>query len=416
MRCPSCGAVHSSEDCPESVTAQATLPAESEPALLLSDQAESETTVNDHLCEALGASPKTNHSSRLIEFPGVSRASMPPWRKELSKRVREVQEKRAREAALADEAAENQHEELPGAAQPQLELLPQSEQPQVNPIVTAALRRIERAHQATQPQTRSATMVADDATGSRNSVRAEAGRNTAIGATATVTAVARSTNNRQAIPIAATAAAPVLENEILPIDEPAPAPAPERSLNLVVTPSPMSFETNSEPRNSKPKPKRVIADNDPVLSYLDSIATSAEIVVPTETRSPVFARLAAAFVDLLAVAFFSLPFAAILEMQNANWHDHRVAGTMGGIVTVVMFIYLTVSIALTGRTFGLRLFSLRAIDVKTGLIPTGKQSASRAFLFILSLATLGIGFCYALVNSERQAAHDRLSRTAIVRV
>ena len=42
--------------------------------------------------------------STLIEFPGVSRNSVPEWRKELSERVREVQEKRARDAAR--EAAE----------------------------------------------------------------------------------------------------------------------------------------------------------------------------------------------------------------------------------------------------------------------------------------------------------------------
>ena len=38
--------------------------------------------------------------SKLIEFPGVTRSTVPQWRKDLSERVREVQEKRAREEAL----------------------------------------------------------------------------------------------------------------------------------------------------------------------------------------------------------------------------------------------------------------------------------------------------------------------------
>ena len=43
--------------------------------------------------------PPAEKKSTLIEFPGVARNSVPEWRKELSERVREVQEKRARDAA-----------------------------------------------------------------------------------------------------------------------------------------------------------------------------------------------------------------------------------------------------------------------------------------------------------------------------
>ncbi len=82
--------------------------------------------------------------SKLIEFPGVSRSTVPQWRKELSERVREVQEKRAREEALelSLETRSNGNE-----ATPQLELLPQAEAAPVNPLVAAALRRIERAYE-----------------------------------------------------------------------------------------------------------------------------------------------------------------------------------------------------------------------------------------------------------------------------
>src|SRR6185295_6950486 len=94
-----------------------------------------------------------NHSTRptekrstLIEFPGVSRNSMPEWRKELSERVREVQEKRAREAAR--EAAEAERQRMEASINPpQLELLPPAQMPAMNPLVAAALKRIERAHQ-----------------------------------------------------------------------------------------------------------------------------------------------------------------------------------------------------------------------------------------------------------------------------
>src|SRR5437763_8076117 len=87
--------------------------------------------------------------STLIEFPGVSRSSVPEWRKELSERVREVQERRARETINP----------------PQLELLPPAQMPAMNPLVAAALKRIERAHQTApsenhQPRTTLATAIA----------------------------------------------------------------------------------------------------------------------------------------------------------------------------------------------------------------------------------------------------------------
>src|SRR5687767_9673253 len=91
--------------------------------------------------------------STLIEFPGVSRSTVPEWRKELSVRVREVQERRAREAAR--EAAEVERRRLEAAIdQPQLELLPPTEMPAINPLVAAALKRIERAHQTAPTETR----------------------------------------------------------------------------------------------------------------------------------------------------------------------------------------------------------------------------------------------------------------------
>ena len=89
--------------------------------------------------------------STLIEFPGVNRAPKPQWRKELSERVREVQERRAREAREVIEIEQSQTEAA--NLQPQLELLPAVEAPPMNPLVAAALKRIERAHQPSHIET-----------------------------------------------------------------------------------------------------------------------------------------------------------------------------------------------------------------------------------------------------------------------
>ena len=84
-----------------------------------------------HLTEkmkATGDSPGSpaERKSTLIEFPGISRNALPEWRKELSERVREVQERRARETAHEAAEAERQRVEATADA-PQLELLPPTE-------------------------------------------------------------------------------------------------------------------------------------------------------------------------------------------------------------------------------------------------------------------------------------------------
>ena len=104
----------------------------------------------------------------------------------------------------------------------------------------------------------------------------------------------------------------------------------------------------------------------------------------------------------------------MIELQDGNWHQPKIIAVMAGIVAVLMFVYATVSTALTGRTFGMRLVSLRAVDVRTGLIPTGNQSAGRALFYLLTLATLGIGLLAAFARGEGKTVHDRVTRTAVV--
>src|SRR6266446_1051811 len=92
---------------------------------------------------------ESREPSTLIEFPGSTRP-VPEWRKQLSQRVREVQERKAREAA--EEAAAAREAGTVSCALPsaQLELVPDLEQPSMNPIVSKALERLERARRTDQ--------------------------------------------------------------------------------------------------------------------------------------------------------------------------------------------------------------------------------------------------------------------------
>ena len=383
MQCPSCGALQEIdvEQCPVCEAFSNIKTASSS-----ADLAETPSAAGNG--EQI---PQSN--SKLIEFPGISRSSIPQWRKDLSERVREVHEKRAREAAL--EGAEDQSREHGQAASvaPQLELLPHADAAPLNPIVTAALRRLERAHHAAQGVNRSssspgttALAYADDSV-----YRAEA---------------------MPELEIAEVEAFGSLDPQPfdgLPETEPAPS---EKVHNLVVVPA----VTRNDTQRTKPKPRRLIVENDPALNYLDSIPTSVRVEVVKYHHAPAFARLLGAVVDLVVVAVLCAPFAAVVVLTNGNWRDLKVAVTGAAVFSVMSFFYFTISTALTGRTLGMRLLSLRIVDARTGLIPTGKQSAGRALVFLGTILTLGLASLYVLIDRDKQTAHDRLARTTVITV
>jgi uncharacterized RDD family membrane protein YckC len=332
-----------------------------------------EKVINDSglvesLCdEPLNPSGVRQQTSTLIEFPGTARP-LPEWRKQLSQRVREVQERRAREAA--EEAAAAQAAGIVSCALPsaQLELVPDLEQPVMSPIVSKVLERLERARRSDQ----------------------------VVGG------------------FSGTAAAPALEPTEEIATEPEetnPEPVEIKTKLTVVAPSKPSVEATDR------KPVRVISDSDDVaLSYLETCLSLPALAADTNNQSAGFARrfIAGTF-DLLLVAVMAAPVAAAIEFSDGDWSNPRIIGLMGGLTIVTMFAYFTISIALTGRTLAMRIFSLRTIDTRTGMIPTGGQAIKRAVGYIFGLAVLGLGLIYAFVDPDRRTIYDRFSKTIVIR-
>ena len=309
---------------------------------------------------------------------------MPEWRKELSERVREVQEKRAREAAR--EAAEAERQRMESAINPpQLELLPPAEMPAMNPLVAAALKRIERAHQTAssenrQPRTNLATAVAY--------------------------APEREDNDMSdTVPSTPELA---FEPEVSPAE---PVVTVEKAHHLAVVQVSEPVATKVDPPRP---PKRLIRDdNDPALNYLDSISKTLCVDELNHRSASAFRRLVCALLDLIFCAMLSAPVAGAMYLTGSNLRDPQTIAVLAGSGVVVTFLYLTSLTALTGRTWAMRLLSLRVIDTKTGLIPTGGQSIGRSFFYLMSLATV-VGIFFALISREGNTIHDRFTRTAVV--
>jgi uncharacterized RDD family membrane protein YckC len=373
MQCPSCGATNNnSELCIECGHATELVASDNQPDV------------------------SQPHRSTLIEFPGVSRPSVPEWRKELSVRVREVQERRARESAREAAEAERQRAEAVPCP-PQLELLPQTEAPAINPLVAAALKRIERANQSAPPES----------------------FHHGHGKAATAIAYAPSLEVHEAVPDFNETAPSVATQ--LTIASPSTSEIevvetkPEKAHSLVVVPPVETIEVKVDaPR----PPKRLIVDdpNDPALNYLDSIARTLRVDEVATNRPSAFRRLMCGLFDLLTCALIVSPIGLALYWKGVDLTEIRPLSILIGAGVVFTFLYFTLSIGMTGRTWAMRMFSMRVIDIRTGLIPTGRQSAGRAFFYLISLAMAGLGILYALISREGETMHDRLTRTAVIQV
>lgn len=488
-----------------------------------------ETEALDCAAEASAAAIPPPVGSTLIEFPGARQ--LPAWRKELSERVREIQQKRAKEAALeAEEAARQSGAEVSSEACGQTQdetnasrlglVPPPPEAPELNPIVAAALKRLERARQPvaqaadaptgrrayaaaapsvvkdlhesksqtqrnqTQPASRAEALVSNESkpatdqarvsqqrgsqrkselqtqdeiardskvadsdieNGSEDKRAQERRRAESAGKSQgkaprdseKVESVESSAEKLVALAVKAASHAETLldvdsrtdakKTHAKELEASAGARAKDRSqatgeyAHVAARDSQKDSEVceDGARATAKPQPRRV-ADkpiDDEWLSRLEEriLPPVAKPTRSPEDVAPLASRIMSGLLDLLIVAFLSSPFAAIIELTNGNWTDVRVAASMGGIIITVMFLYLTISTALAGRTVAMSLFKLCTVDARTALAPTFGQCVRRTTVYILSLATLGIGFILALFDDERRAAHDRLSGTVVVR-
>lgn len=321
-------------------------------------------------------------NSTLIEFPGPR--NIPEWRKRLSKRVREVQEQKAREAAEAE--AVMREAEAVSCALPsgQLELVPDPETAPLNPIVSKALERVDRARRTEHVSTGFSAAAA---------------------------------------PAFAPDAEPVSE-----VTEPKPkftivAPKPSQPSLIPANETEEAFAVFAavaETDGPATKPKRVgvitTSIEDAALAYADScLSVPAHTDEGRKDIAGLTRRTFVGILDLLLITAVASPAALVVNATSENWSDPRVIGLLAGVTVAVMFTYFTVSVALTGRTLAMRLLSVRTIDERTGLIPTGGQSIKRAFGYIISLALFGLGFAFAFIDRERRPLHDRLSKTIVVR-
>jgi len=134
-----------------------------------------------------------------------------------------------------------------------------------------------------------------------------------------------------------------------------------------------------------------------------------------EDLAPFSMRFNAGLFDLIIGAFVSFTLLTPFMITSGSWFTRAGFLAFSATWAVVMFIYMTVSIGLYGRTFGMRLFSLEVVDIEGEEYPTIHQAAVSSCLYLVSLTLGGIGFLTLPFNAEKRAVHDLVSGTIVVK-
>ncbi len=134
-----------------------------------------------------------------------------------------------------------------------------------------------------------------------------------------------------------------------------------------------------------------------------------------EDLAPLSMRFGSGVFDVIVGLFATLILLSPFMLAGGTWLSLSGAFAFTAALAIVMFLYLTTSLAFFGRSIGMRLFSLELVDVEENAYPTLHQAAVSSAVYLLSLIFAGIGFLPVFFNEERRAAHDILSGTILVR-
>jgi uncharacterized RDD family membrane protein YckC len=170
--------------------------------------------------------------------------------------------------------------------------------------------------------------------------------------------------------------------------------------------------------------ERKVETEEPVEMLTFAATESDTVIAPNQAArefdaiddcAPFALRFNAGLFDFIIGSFISI--VLLVPFTFAGGTLFSFPGFVAFLATdaIVMFIYLTISIGLTGRTPGMRMFSLEIVDIEENAYPSFHQAAVSSSVYLLSLATLGLGFITMFLNVEKRAAHDLLSGTIVVR-
>ncbi len=163
----------------------------------------------------------------------------------------------------------------------------------------------------------------------------------------------------------------------------------------------LEFKVSGDSKEAEPEALAAV-ENEPETDEIDDLA-------------PLSMRFNAGLFDMIIGGFVSFVLFSPFIGLSETWASLTGLLLYTTILMVVMFVYLTASVAFLGRTFGMKLFSLEMVDIEQSEFPTLHQAAVSSSVYLLSLLFVGLGFLPLFFNEEKRAAHDLVSGTILVR-
>lgn len=128
-----------------------------------------------------------------------------------------------------------------------------------------------------------------------------------------------------------------------------------------------------------------------------------------------WARTAATLIDTLLLVMITWPILYAI-------YGHQYLDDTIGITPIQVLIEWVLPIAATvvfwvtkSATPGKMALSLKVLDERTGNALTVEQSLGRYFGYIVSIIPLGLGILWVAWDSRKQAFHDKLASTVVVK-
>jgi uncharacterized RDD family membrane protein YckC len=150
-------------------------------------------------------------------------------------------------------------------------------------------------------------------------------------------------------------------------------------------------------------------------------AAPVEDVLPVAAPAPgpagFWRRAAALGIDWIAVLVARVCFrmAARALWGGATDSSPVLLAAFDAFKVVFAAAYVVFFHWLWGQTFGKMALSIRVVRVSGGPLSL-RRSIGRGLAFLVSVATLGLGFAVALVRADRRALHDLIAGTRVERV
>jgi uncharacterized RDD family membrane protein YckC len=349
--------------------------------------------------------PTVESSPTLVEFQNKN-ATLPDWRLKMQNAVRQRIENPAGEENAPKEIQQQTRLVTSGAnaLKPQIVEEIVSE-PLKNEKVANALKRIELSRKAFfVEETAPETDVADDASQNKNYPFYIAAR---TNETAAKPADSKASVNAPPKPKLVTNPTRNADGEL---DTNKLPPLPMKSTTSFDMVAAEAQTEIADPQTNKAIEPVMLTET----AVQEKIFETQE-VEESDDLAPFAMRFNAGLFDLIIGSFASFVLLAPFMLSGGEWMTFTGLLAFAATLSVVMFIYLTSSIGMFGRSIGMRLFSLELVDVEQNEYPTFHQAAVSSSVYLLSLIFGGIGFLTIPFNEEKRAVHDIVSGTIVVK-